>query len=704
MSTEPEAGPWFARMDAQERSRAADACLLLPECSYAYLTKKVPRWNAATEAPKRLRTRSKEAAGTADATVVADNPATCSTVIAPLLLSKGDRPARVPPTAVSVRLTRSADSSPLARRSRPSSTSPLRCKPQGDTVSPTRPSFPQRVHARREARQCEAQGILGSQRRAQSEESTEPWYTAETACPMLDHAPVSSSGTGASKRFTRNSNNLRNMMSKFEAQTLDMQKQLNVYKNTATSPADSEDRVSQSAPPPTSHTASMFPFSPSSHLGEGQTVDMQKKLNVNKSNAMSSADSEDRVLQPAPPSMSRTASTFSRSPSSNAEIFPRAGTGTGTWAQAHLQRTPSDSGAHFKRSPSDSGAHFKRSSSFSRTCSRESFMHTPSHPNFTRTPSDAGPASLPLTRAPLRTLSSSANYNNYRSVPRSRLQSLELETKPEVAPKGGGAGLDWEVNVITFCKEEGDAADNADDDDGRYEDEKGERESGSQDFFTLKQQGAHQLCEWTAAFEHPHHALLKEQKEDEVCLNTIKIDPAGSEIPESRGFSPIAACTSISGFSSTSSPTLEEDGDMTGRFAALLQMEEARKSKKYYWEEEDYISEDEQDGKDQMHNNDASSDSEEFGLKGPEILRMFGLEVPEIEEEEGTIAVKASALKVVSFRRTASNGGGGRSEKPSPPAPHSPALHAFFRRTASGCPGDIYVNTATVHDVGACRR
>jgi len=483
------------------------------------------------------------------------------------------------------------------------------------------------------------------------------------------------------------------MMSKFEAQTLDMQKQLNVYKNTATSPADSEDRVSQSAPPPTSRTASMFPFSPSSHLGEGQTVDMQKKLNVNKSNAMSSADSEDRVLQPEPPPMSRTASTFSRSPSYNAEIFPRAGTGTGTWAQAHLQRTPSDSGAHFKRSPSDSGAHFKRSSSFSRTCSRESFMHTPSHPNFTRTPSDAEPASLPLTRAPLRTLSSSANYNNYRSVPLSRLYSLELETKPEVAPKGG-AGLDWGVNVITFCKEEGDAADNADDDDGRYEDEKGERESGSQDFFTLKQQGAHQLCEWAAAFEHPHHALLKEQKVDEVCLNTIKIDPAGSEIPESRGFSPIASCTSISGFSSTSSPSLEEDGDMTGRFAALLQMEEARKSKKYYWEEEDYISKEEQDGKDEMHNNDASSDPEEFGLKGPEILRMFGLEVPEIEEEEGTIAVKASALKVVSFRRTASNGGGGRSEKPSPPAPHSPALHTFFRRTASGCAGDIYVHTA----------
>jgi len=128
-------------------------------------------------------------------------------------------------------------------------------------------------------------------------------------------------------------------------------------------------------------------------------------------------------------------------------------------------------------------------------------------------------------------------------------------------------------------------------------------------------------------------------------------------------------------------------------------MEEARKSKKYYWEEEDYISKEEQDGKDEMHNNDASSDPEEFGLKGPEILRMFGLEVPEIEEEEGTITVKASALKMVSFRRTASNGGGGRSEKPSPPAPHSPALHTFFRRTASGCAGDIYVHTA-IHYIG----
>jgi len=784
MSTEPEAGTWFAKMNSEERSRAADACLLLPERSYASLTKKVPRRNAATEAPKELRTRSRGTGGTADATVVADDPATYSHVTAPLLLSKGDGPARVrrTQTAVSVRLTRSADSSPLARRSRPPSTSPLSRKPQGDTVSPTRPSFPQSVHARWEARKGEAQGILDFQReagkaslqqrvvsvdacsrlvkrsepfqcifpvcqpasadkhgeryqavmgqpvtrisyrqmrsnersssaerqdddhqhgsieprrlRAQSEESTEPRYTWETACPMLDHAPLSSSRTGAPKRFTRDSNNLRNMMSKFEAQTIDMQKQLNVYKSTTTSSADSEDRVLQPAPQPTSCTALTFSLSPSSHAGEAQTaaVDMQKKLNVYKSNSMSPADSEDRVFQPAPPPISRTASTFSRSTSSHAEMFSRAI--SGTWAQAHFKRTPSDSGDDCKRTGSAAG--------FSRTLSRESFMHTPSHSSFTRMPSDAGPTSPPLTSAPLRALSSSANYNNYCSLPLSRLHSLKMETEPEAAPKGGGAGVDWGVNVITFCKDaakEGDEADDTDDDDGPYEDEEGERESGSQDFNKLEQQGANQLCGWAAAFEHPREALLKEEMEDEECLNTINIDQAGSEIPESCGFSPIAACTSTSGFSSTSSPSLEEDVDMTGQFAALVQMEQARKSKKYYWEEEDYISQEEQDCEDQMNDDDTSSRSEEFGLKGPEILRMFGLEVPEIEEKERTITVEASALQPLLFRRTASNGGGGRSEKPSPPAPHSPAPHTFLRRTASGGPGDTFIHTVTVHYV-----
>jgi len=279
-----------------------------------------------------------------------------------------------------------------------------------------------------------------------------------------------------------------------------------------------------------------------------------------------------------------------------------------------------------------------------------------------------------------------------------------LETEPEAAPKRGKAGLDWGVDVITFCTDaarEGGEADDTDDDDGPHKEEEGERESASQDLHVLEQQGANQVGEWAAASEHTPQALSKEEKEEEECLKTIKIDAAGSEIPESRASwrgcsrasSPIAVCTSTSGLSSTSLSSLEEDVDMKGRFAALFQMEEARKSKKYYWEEEDYVSEEEQGGQDHIKKHDVSH-SEEFGLTGPEILRMFGLEVPEIEQEKCSVTVEASAVPV-SFRRTTSNGGGGRAEKPTPPAPHLPSPHTFLRRTASGGPGDTCIHTVT---------